>query len=158
MEEKWDIHSSGSSGCVGHRLEDKSIGYAGHSTKESNEKYHKNEVYSANKPEDDKIKDAYRSNEKEEDKKKEDDKKEKTIVDAVEQEEKYQKKEEEEPDQFQAISKDIQQSNIDNDSLNNKINNETKKKNTKYIEDQIKVAIKEEKKIVKVEYDLTNTK
>ena len=150
-EDKWDIHSSGSGGYAGHSSGGGAVGYAGHSSKDSNEEYHKNEVYSANKPEDDKIKDSYRSNEKEEDKKKEDDKKEKTIVDAVEQEEKYQKKEEEEPDQFQAISKDIQQSNIDNDSLNNKINKETKKKNNKSIEDAIKVAIKEEKEIVHVD-------
>ena len=61
-EGKWDIHSSGSGGYAGHSLEDKSIGYAVHSSKDSNKEYHKNEVYIANKPEVDKIKYSYRSN------------------------------------------------------------------------------------------------
>lgn len=151
-EDKWDIHSSGSSGYAGPSSENKGAGYAGHSSKDSQQDYHKNEIYGSNKEDEFKPKEDYRSrDEKDEDKKKEDEQNEKTIVDVVEQEEKYKKNEEEEQNQFQTISKDIQQSNIDNDSLNNKNNKETKKKNNKSIEEAIKVAIKEEKEIVHVD-------
>ena len=146
-EDKWDIHSSGSGGYAGHSSKESMQDYH---KKESQKEYHKNEVYNDNKAEEDKNKGLYKSNEKEEEKKKEEkenEEKEKTIVDAVEQEEKYQKKEQEE-EEFNNITKDIQQSNIENDSLNNKNNKETKKKNNKNIEEAIKVAIKEEKEIV----------
>ena len=78
-EDKWDIHSSGSS----------SSGYAGHDSKEFVQEYHKHEMY-ADKDED-KNKDVYRSVDQREEKKKNEEKeneeKEKTIVDVVEQEE-----------------------------------------------------------------------
>ncbi len=134
-EDKLDIHSSG---------------YAGHGRGSSGkpmEDYHKNEMYSSDKenalPSDD-----YRSrDQKEDDKKKEDEEKERTIVDAVEQEEKYQKKEEQE-EGLRGIAKGVQQSNIENDSLNKQKDKNIKKKNTKNIEEAINEAIKEEKEII----------
>ncbi len=102
-EDKWDIHSDRSD-------------YAGHSSKESEEDYHKHETYNANKPEEEKGSDFYQSMKKEEDKKKEDEEKEKTIVDAVEQEEKYQKnKDEEEQEQIkiQEVAQEVQQNDIE---------------------------------------------
>ncbi|MEK6876483.1 MAG: hypothetical protein AABX63_03670 [Nanoarchaeota archaeon] len=133
-EDKLDIHSSG---------------YAGHGHGSSGnpmEDYHRNEVYT-NK-QDALPSDDYRSRDgKEDDKKKQDDEKEKTIVDAVEQEEKYQKKEEQE-EGLKSAAKGIQHSNIENDSSSKPNNKDTKKKNTKNIEEAINEAIKEEKEII----------
>lgn len=161
-EDKWDIHSSGSSGYAGHGSESKGAGYAGHSSKDSTEEYHKNEVYSAGKPDEDKIKSSYGSNEqKEDDKKKEDEEKEKTIVDTVEQEEKYQKEERQE-EEFKNIAKDSQQGNIEHERMTGQNtrtesgtnfvgNKNIKKKQNESIEEAIKEAIKEEKEIVHVD-------
>jgi len=153
-EDKLDIHSSGYAGR-GSGGGGPAVGYAGHSSKDSQQDYHKNETYGANDPEKDNIKGSYSANVQEDDnKKKEDDEKdeekEKTIVDAVEQEEKY-KKEEEQEEEFKSVARDIQQSNVHNDSLNNQNNKETKKKNSKNIEEAINEAIKEEKEIVHVD-------
>lgn len=140
-EDKLDIHSQSDS-----------IGYAGHGPKESDQEYHTNDVYGANKPDEDKINEDYRSHEEEEDKEKEDkgrEEKEKTIVDTVEQEEKYQKKEK---DEFQEIAKDIQQGNVDDTELEIKSEGKgAKKKKNKSIEEAIKEAIKEEKEVVHVD-------
>ena len=149
-EDKLDIHSSGSSGYAGNRSDDKGAGYAGHSSKDSTESYHKNETYSTNKSDEDKIKDSYRSNEKDEEKKKEDEKKEKTIVDTVEQEEKYQKEEEQE-EEFKTIAKSIGQGNINDERAESNEGKDVKKKSNKSIEEAIKDAIKEEKEIVHVD-------
>ena len=148
-EDKLDIHSSG---YAGHSFGGGAVGYAGHSSKDSQQDYHKNDVYGSNKEDEFKPKDDYMSRvKKDEDKKKGDEEKEKTIVDAVEQEEKY-KKEEEQEEEFKSVARDIQQSNIDNDSsINNQNNKETKKKNNKSIEEAINEAIKEEKEIVHVD-------
>ena len=51
-EDKWDIHSTGTGGG--------SSGYAGHSSKDSKEDYHKHEIYNSSKDED-KTKDVYQS-------------------------------------------------------------------------------------------------
>jgi len=145
-EDKLDIHSSG---YVGSSSEGRGTGYAGHSSKDSTEEYHKGEVYSAGKPDEDKIKGSYGFNEqKEDDKKKDSEEKEKTIVDAVEQEEKYQKEEVQE--EFQTIAKGIQQSNVENENIEQN-NKDSKKKSNKSIEEAIKEAIKEEKEIVHVD-------
>ena len=55
-EDKWDIHSTGTGGG--------SSGYAGHSSKTSEQDYHKHEIYNSNKDED-KNKDVYQSMKKE---------------------------------------------------------------------------------------------
>jgi|TARA_Y100000310_G_scaffold345431_1_gene464929 hypothetical protein len=139
-EGKWDIHSTSGTGGD----------YAGHSSKGSQEDYHKNDEYNANKPEEDKVNKDYKSMKKEdEDKKKEkeNEEKEKTIADAVEQEEKYQKKEQEEKD-FNSITKDIQNNNIETGTDKDK---NMKKKKNKSIEEAIKEAIREEKEIVHVD-------
>ena len=141
-EDKWDIHSDkGSSGS----------GYAGQDSDSSKQDYHSNEAYGANKPDEDKANNDYRAAEKEEeDKDKKNEEKEETIVDAVNQEDKYQKKEDEE-DEFKTVAKDIHQENIENQNIDDKKgagNKETKKKQSKSIEEAIKKAIKEEKDIV----------
>mgnify|MGYP001486405458 CR=1 FL=1 len=146
-EDKLDIHSSS---YASHSSEESDAGYTG-SSKDSTEEYHKNEVYSANKPEEDKIKDSYKSNEKDDDKKKEDEENEKTIVDTVEQEEKYQKNDEEEEDEFQTVAKNIQQGNAEDQNIKEEKGKEAKKKNSKNIEEAIKDAIKEEKEVVHVD-------
>jgi len=149
-EDKWDIHSN-SSGYAGQDSESKGAGYAGHSSKDSQQDYHKNEMYNATKPDEDKIKGSYGSNEqKDDDKKKEDEEKEKTIVDTVEQEEKYQKKDQEE-EEFKSIAKDFQQGHIEDEKIKNQNNKNLKKKQNKSIEEAIKDAIKEEKEIVHVD-------
>ena len=144
-EDKWDVHSTGSSSGSG----GSGGGYAGHGSG-SKEEYHKNELY-GNKETEFNPEEDYRSRDgKDDDKKKQDDEKEKTIVDAVEQEEKYQKKEEQE-EGLKTAAKGIQQGNIKDDSLTNKNNKDIKKKNTKNIEEAISEAIKEEKEIVHVD-------
>jgi len=142
-EDKWDIHSESSSGYAGQG----SKSSQDYHDKESQQDYHKNESYNTGKADEDKIKDAYRSNEEKEDKK-DDDEKEETIVDAIEQEEKYQKKEEE--DEFQAVASQIipntpENLNIGDEKTDKKA---SKKKKNKSIEEAIKAAVKEEKEIV----------
>ena len=69
-EDKWDIHSDkSSSGYAGNSSGSSGTGYAGHGSKDSEQDYHKNETYNANKPDEDKVKDSYNSNKKEDDKK-----------------------------------------------------------------------------------------
>lgn len=141
-EDKWDIHSTGSSSGSG----GSGGGYAGHGSG-SKEEYHKNEMY-GNKENEFNPGEDYRSRDgKDDDKKKQDDEKEKTIVDAVEQEEKYQKKEEQE-EGLKGFAKGIQQSSIETDSSSKPDNKNIKKKNTKNIEEAINEAMKEEKEII----------
>jgi len=148
-EDKLDIHSSG---YAGHSSGGGGAGYAGHSSKDSQQDYHKNEMYNSTKPDEDKISGSYGSNElKEDDKKKEDEEKEKTIVDTVEQEEKYQKKGPKEEEEFKSIAKDFQQGNIEDEKIKNQNNKNLKKKQNKSIEEAIEEAIKEEKEIVHVD-------
>jgi len=147
-EDKLDIHSSG---YAGHSSGSGGAEYAGHSSKDSQQDYHKSEMYNATKPDEDKISGSYGSNEqKEVDKKKEDDNNKKTIVDTVEQEEKYQKEEEQE-EEFKNIVKGVQQSSIENENIESQNNKNLKKKQNKSIEEAIEEAIKEEKEIVHVD-------
>jgi len=147
-EEKLDIHSD-SSGYAGNSSGGSSTGYAGHSSKDSQQDYHKSEMYNATKPDEDKISGSYGSKElKEDDKKKEEDDKKKNIVDTVKQEEKYQKKEPQEEEEFKNIAKDFQQSNNEHEIMADQNNKNLKKKQNKSIEEAIEEAIKEEKEIV----------
>ena len=144
-EDKLDIHSSsysgGSSGHFG-------AGYAGHGPGKEKD-YHKHEEY--NKEKEFNPGEDYRSRDgKKDSKKKEDGEKERTIADAVQQEEKYQKKEEKE-EGFDAIAKGIQGSIGNEGAINKTKDKETKKKNTKNIEEAINEAIKEEKEIMHVD-------
>ena len=123
-EDKWDMHNSGSHNTgSGYSGSSNSTG-AGYTKNGKNpfEHYHKSEIYSSNNPSPEKIKD--------------------TIVDAVEHEEKYKKKEN---SGFLG----------ENPKAPDKtpLHHETKeysrsKKETATIEDAIRDAIKEEKKII----------
>ena len=156
-EDKWNIHSSGNSHSSG-----SGAGYAGRSSDNPMESYHKSQIYSSNAGKEDQLKDFYRSNEQqEEDKKKKEQGKEKTLADAVQQEEKYQKKQDqivdnENPTGFSRFesartnesTKSAQQSSKQSSQGEIKKGENSKKENKKSIEEAISDAIKEEKEVI----------
>lgn len=135
-EDKWDIHKPESKYAGG-----SGSGYAGHGHKDKSSEYHKNEAYGANAA--DKLKDDYRSANKEEDKDKE--KEKDTIADRIEEEEKKKENQHQEEDEgfFKIAKSEFRPEHMQQE--------ENKKKNKKHhssIEEAIGKAIKEEKKTI----------
>ena len=140
-EDKWNIHSSGSSGSgyAGRGSIKSGAGYA--SSGNPAEQYHKSQMYGSK--EGDKIKDLYRSNEaQEEDKKNKSQGGGKTLADAVQQEQKYQKRPEAIGDEGQKKIAFTSHGEHTPDT------HHSKKQNKSSIEEAINDAIKEEKKII----------